>query len=86
MGGDIRATPLVRRLADEYGVNLAAVRATGVGGRIRKDDVMLAAVQLGRAAIAAQADEYRHLFPPVEAADPEPREYRHLFPDRGDEA
>jgi 2-oxoglutarate dehydrogenase E2 component (dihydrolipoamide succinyltransferase) len=36
-------TPLVRKLAAEHGVNLAAVSGTGVGGRIRKQDVLEAA-------------------------------------------
>ena len=36
-------TPLVRKLATEHGVDLAAVTGTGVGGRIRKQDVLEAA-------------------------------------------
>ncbi|MGW2731942.1 2-oxoglutarate dehydrogenase, E2 component, dihydrolipoamide succinyltransferase, partial [Streptomyces sp. NPDC001494] len=36
-------TPLVRKLAAENGVDLAAVKGTGVGGRIRKQDVLAAA-------------------------------------------
>ena len=36
-------TPLVRKLATEHGVDLAAVAGTGVGGRIRKQDVLDAA-------------------------------------------
>src|SRR5215831_16506289 len=36
-------TPLVRKLAAEHGVNLAMVAGTGVGGRIRKQDVLEAA-------------------------------------------
>ena len=35
-------TPLVRKLAAENGVDLAAVKGTGVGGRIRKQDVLAA--------------------------------------------
>ncbi|MBC7518715.1 MAG: 2-oxo acid dehydrogenase subunit E2 [Microbacteriaceae bacterium] len=33
-------TPLVRKLAHEQGVDLAQVTGTGVGGRIRKEDVL----------------------------------------------
>ena len=36
-------TPLVRKLAAEHGVDLATVSGTGVGGRIRKQDVIDAA-------------------------------------------
>ncbi|MEO0048690.1 MAG: hypothetical protein RL556_22 [Actinomycetota bacterium] len=35
-------TPLVRKLASESGVDLTHVAGTGVGGRIRKDDVLAA--------------------------------------------
>jgi len=42
-GGPSYVTPLVRRLAAEHGVNLADVHGTGVGGRIRKQDVLDAA-------------------------------------------
>jgi len=36
-------TPLVRRLAQQQGVDLTQVTGTGVGGRIRKEDVLKAA-------------------------------------------
>ncbi|MDO5669098.1 MAG: 2-oxoglutarate dehydrogenase, E2 component, dihydrolipoamide succinyltransferase [Corynebacterium sp.] len=36
-------TPLVRKLADKHGVDLTKVEGTGVGGRIRKQDVLAAA-------------------------------------------
>ncbi|KKZ71513.1 2-oxoglutarate dehydrogenase, E2 component, dihydrolipoamide succinyltransferase, partial [Streptomyces showdoensis] len=47
-------TPLVRKLATENGVDLAAVKGTGVGGRIRKQDV-LAAAEAKKAAPAPAA-------------------------------
>ena len=36
-------TPLVRKLAAEHGIDLATVAGTGVGGRIRKQDILDAA-------------------------------------------
>jgi pyruvate/2-oxoglutarate dehydrogenase complex dihydrolipoamide acyltransferase (E2) component len=39
----VQATPLVRRIADELGVDLSMVRGTGPGGRITEDDVRGAA-------------------------------------------
>ena len=45
-------TPLVRKLAAEHGVELASLTGTGVGGRIRKQDVLDAAGQGGAAPAA----------------------------------
>ena len=36
---DVYVTPLVRKLASELHVNLSAVKGSGVGGRIRREDV-----------------------------------------------
>ncbi|MFF4208220.1 2-oxoglutarate dehydrogenase, E2 component, dihydrolipoamide succinyltransferase [Streptomyces sp. NPDC001796] len=47
-------TPLVRKLAAENGVDLSSVKGTGVGGRIRKQDV-IAAAEAAKAAAAAPA-------------------------------
>jgi 2-oxoglutarate dehydrogenase E2 component (dihydrolipoamide succinyltransferase) len=41
--GSAYVTPLVRKLATEHGVDLASLQGTGVGGRIRKQDVLEAA-------------------------------------------
>ncbi|MFJ8331085.1 2-oxoglutarate dehydrogenase, E2 component, dihydrolipoamide succinyltransferase [Streptomyces sp. NPDC094437] len=48
-------TPLVRKLAAENGVDLATVKGTGVGGRIRKQDVVAAAEAAKAAAAPAPA-------------------------------
>ena len=45
-------TPLVRKLADKHGVDLRTVKGTGVGGRIRKQDVLAAAKGEGESATA----------------------------------
>ncbi|CAA9329109.1 MAG: Dihydrolipoamide acetyltransferase component of pyruvate dehydrogenase complex [uncultured Nocardioidaceae bacterium] len=46
-------TPLVRKLAGQHGVDLSAITGTGVGGRIRKQDV-LAAAEAARTAAPQQ--------------------------------
>ncbi|MDT7595247.1 MAG: hypothetical protein QOJ06_793 [Pseudonocardiales bacterium] len=63
-GGAPYVTPLVRKLASEHGVDLATVQGTGVGGRIRKQDV-LAAVETPEPEPAA---------PPPPPATPEPQQ------------
>ncbi len=42
-GESVYVTPLVRKLASENGVALSEITGTGVGGRIRKQDVLAAA-------------------------------------------
>ncbi|MFI2283043.1 2-oxoglutarate dehydrogenase, E2 component, dihydrolipoamide succinyltransferase [Nocardia beijingensis] len=48
-------TPLVRKLAEEHNVDLAAITGSGVGGRIRKQDVLAAAEAKKAPAPAAAA-------------------------------
>ena len=52
--GSIYVTPIVRKLARDLGVDLATVSGTGVGGRVRREDVEAAAAA-ARAAAAAPA-------------------------------
>ena len=50
--GSAYVTPIVRKLARELGVDLASVSGTGVGGRVRREDIEAAAAA-ARAAVAA---------------------------------
>jgi 2-oxoglutarate dehydrogenase E2 component (dihydrolipoamide succinyltransferase) len=54
-GGGQYVTPLVRRLAADRGVDLSSVTGTGVGGRIRKQDVIAAAEKAAAPAEAPAA-------------------------------
>jgi len=86
-GGDAPyVTPLVRKLAAEHAVNLETITGTGVGGRIRKQDVIEAAraqraarpqpvqPQAPQEAPAAQApQEARAAQPAPQAPAPAPR-------------
>ena len=53
-------TPLVRKLAREKGVDLDTVEGTGVGGRIRKEDVLNATSTSSAAATSASAAKGPH--------------------------
>ncbi|MGW5673303.1 2-oxoglutarate dehydrogenase, E2 component, dihydrolipoamide succinyltransferase, partial [Micromonospora sp. NPDC003776] len=73
-------TPLVRKLAAEHGVNLSSVNGTGVGGRIRKQDVLEAA-EKAKAAQAAPAAQPAAAAPAAKApaqpaAKPQPSSKR----------
>jgi pyruvate dehydrogenase E2 component (dihydrolipoamide acetyltransferase) len=52
-GGGPYVTPLVRKLAAENGIDLASLKGTGVGGRVRKQDVLAAAESKKAPATAA---------------------------------
>ncbi|MEN3359002.1 MAG: hypothetical protein V7637_2984 [Mycobacteriales bacterium] len=61
--GGAYVTPLVRKLAAEHDVNLSGLAGTGVGGRIRKQDVL-------EAARAKQAEAARQAEPEPAPAQP----------------
>ncbi|QUI31389.1 2-oxoglutarate dehydrogenase, E2 component, dihydrolipoamide succinyltransferase [Streptomyces alfalfae] len=61
-------TPLVRKLASENGVNLSEVTGSGVGGRIRKQDVIAAAEAKKAAPAPAAASPAAPKAPALEAS------------------
>ena len=69
-GGRATASPLVRRLAREQGVDLSQVAGTGPGGRVRREDIDAFLDQRGQkpAAVKAPATEA-----PAAAAAPQPQ-------------
>jgi 2-oxoglutarate dehydrogenase E2 component (dihydrolipoamide succinyltransferase) len=73
--GPAYVTPLVRKLAAEHGVDLAGLTGTGVGGRIRKQDVLDAAKTNQPASVLAPA-------PPAPAAPAAPTTYTPAPPAR----
>ena len=76
--GSVYVTPIVRKLARELGVDLATVSGTGVGGRVRREDVEAAAAA-ARAAVAAPAAPEA----PAAPAAPQPAAVREPSPLRG---
>jgi len=67
---DAYVTPLVRKLASELGVNLAQVTGTGIGGRIRREDVEALARPAATVASAPVASAPTSVKPPVVAVSP----------------
>jgi pyruvate dehydrogenase E2 component (dihydrolipoamide acetyltransferase) len=72
-------SPLVRKLADEHGIDLALIEGTGTGGRITKKDI-LAFIETGRAEperppleVAAPAEAPAEAPAPTPAAAPAAR-------------
>ncbi len=79
-GGAAYVTPLVRKLAAEHDVDLGSLSGTGIGGRIRKQDVLDAAKNGGTAAAPAAAQREQPSqdtaagAPPDVIEDPPPRQ------------
>jgi 2-oxoglutarate dehydrogenase E2 component (dihydrolipoamide succinyltransferase) len=67
---DAYVTPLVRKLASELGVNLAQVKGTGIGGRIRREDVEALARPAAPVATAPVVTTQSAAKPPVVAVSP----------------
>jgi pyruvate dehydrogenase E2 component (dihydrolipoamide acetyltransferase) len=67
---DAYVTPIVRKLANDLGVNLASVQGTGIGGRIRREDVQSAAPKVVAPTASAPVAQAPRASAPVVAASP----------------
>ena len=67
---DAYVTPIVRKLANDLGVNLASVKGTGIGGRIRKEDVEAAAPKSAAPVLTTTAAPAQRSAAPVVATSP----------------
>ncbi|MEI6295663.1 MAG: 2-oxoglutarate dehydrogenase, E2 component, dihydrolipoamide succinyltransferase, partial [Actinomycetes bacterium] len=56
---DSYVTPIVRQFAKEQGVELSTVKGSGVGGRIRKEDILAAAQPVAVVAPAATPNDVK---------------------------
>lgn len=48
-GQGVRTSPLVRRLAQEHGIDLSTIRGTGLNGRVTKEDILAHVSDAGQA-------------------------------------
>src|SRR4051794_22323188 len=69
-GSGAYVTPLVRRLAAEHGVDLSTVSGSGVGGRIRKQDVLAVAERAAAPAPPPAAPAARAASAPTRTPSP----------------
>jgi 2-oxoisovalerate dehydrogenase E2 component (dihydrolipoyl transacylase) len=69
-GARVRSSPVVRRLAREHGIDLRAIKGTGMGGRVTRQDVLDYLAQRG-AAPRPEAPAAAAATPPAERAPAE---------------
>ena len=67
-GAPKRASPFVRSLARKYGINLAQVSGSGLGGRVTKDDILAFIEQRGAQPVAEAPAPWPPPAPPAPAA------------------
>ena len=65
---DAYVTPIVRKLAAEAGVNLSTITGTGVGGRIRKEDILAAAPRAAATPTATSLSSTQSNYAPTASA------------------
>ena len=67
-----RISPLARRLAREHGIDLNEIAGTGLGGRVRKEDILAYVAQRETAPAASTATITPPSAPPAEPVAPSP--------------
>lgn len=80
-GGQVRTSPVVRRLAREHGIDLSAIRGTGLSGRVTRQDLLDYLAQRA-AARPAPPETAPPSPPPAPAAAPAGEERLPLTPMR----
>jgi 2-oxoisovalerate dehydrogenase E2 component (dihydrolipoyl transacylase) len=69
-----RSSPVVRRIAEEHGLDIAQIDGTGIGGRVTKQDILAYVAQMqSTAATSVETAERPAAPPPAPAPRPEPR-------------
>jgi 2-oxoglutarate dehydrogenase E2 component (dihydrolipoamide succinyltransferase) len=80
----VRSSPLVRKIAEEHGVDVSQIEGTGIGGRVTKNDILSfvenrgqtpkapAAAQVAEVQAAAAASQERPTAPAVAPRAPQP--------------
>ena len=69
---DAYVTPIVRKLAAEAGVNLSTITGTGVGGRIRKEDILAAAPRAAATPTASSLSSTQSNYTPTSTSQSGP--------------
>jgi len=69
---DAYVTPIVRKLAAEAGVNLSTITGTGVGGRIRKEDILAAAPRAAATPTASSISSTQSNYTPTSSSQSGP--------------
>ncbi|MDA1188084.1 MAG: dihydrolipoamide acetyltransferase family protein [Chloroflexi bacterium] len=77
--GDIKVSPVARKLADEMNIDLSQIKGTGPGGRITKDDVVTAG-EKGGAKRTEQAPVKEKVSSKPAAEAPKPATLGELIP------
>jgi pyruvate dehydrogenase E2 component (dihydrolipoamide acetyltransferase) len=71
-----RSSPLVRKIAEEHGVDISQIEGTGISGRVTKNDILSFIENQGEGAAAPQAADAQAVQPvapaPTAAAPPRP--------------